>query len=103
MMNEDVVLAVKKGAEWLDENHPGWEFRIDLGDLQMSNCERCIVGQAVGDYWTVMAEQTGSWMLENGEMWAIEYGFDVPGIGNRAGYRQLEEEWTRVVKERVNL
>lgn len=114
-MNEDTKLAVKKGTAWLDENHPGWVSKIDLSTLQMSNCERCVIGQAVGQYWRTTAEaarvlrESGVEDEDyfSGDMWAAEHGFDVPekeiipGTFNYTGnYKALEEAWVEVVKDR---
>lgn len=36
---------VKAGARWLDECFPGWESRINLKTLELSNSSSCICGQ----------------------------------------------------------
>ena len=38
---------VAAGAEWLDENFPGWEREIDLGTLNMNSHTDCILGQVL--------------------------------------------------------
>lgn len=117
-MNEDIKLAVKKGTAWLDENHPGWVSKIDLSNLQMSNCERCIIGQAVGQYWQTIAREarklrecgfeseTDEYL--SGNMWAAEHGFDIspnPAMPDHyvytRDYKQLESAWVEVVKDRL--
>ena len=42
--------AVKRGAAWLDANHPGWREKINLAELEMEHCSKCILGQLFGDY-----------------------------------------------------
>lgn len=101
MTNEDAILAVKKGTQWLDENHPGWERRLDLSNLEMNNCERCVIGQAVGNFWVTAGEEADRVGMDE-EEWSVEHGFDVLFVGTSTtvAYRQLEAEWTRVVTER---
>lgn len=38
------------GAAWLDQHEPGWVNLIDLGELDLGECESCILGQLVGDF-----------------------------------------------------
>jgi hypothetical protein len=40
-----VKQRVANGARWLDENFPGWEGRIDINTLRLSEGRRCICGQ----------------------------------------------------------
>lgn len=107
-MNEDIKLAVKKGAAWLDENHPGWEQRIDLSKLHMNRCESCVIGQAVGKYWAVTIEAARNAEYDGGgDVWAAEHGFDVAGFDHdddytmSNSYRALETEWSEVVRDRL--
>lgn len=114
MTNEEIQLAVKKGVLWLDENHDGWEFKIDLSKLQMSNCERCVIGQAVGNYWRTTAEEARKMResevedFENylsGDEWAAEHGFDVNTVENgtqySVSYAALEAAWVEVLNDRL--
>lgn len=115
---EDVKLAVKKGSHWMDENHPGWATKIDLGALVMDNCDYCIIGQAcMESYWAVIDDVTDFGASIRGETWAIEHGFDAysgdiadadwygddghlgPEAYNR--YSNLEYLWTEEVKKRL--
>jgi hypothetical protein len=41
-------IAVKKGREWLDANHPGWRERINWDTLNMRIWSKCMLGQALG-------------------------------------------------------
>lgn len=41
---------VAKGAEWLDENFPGWERDIDLGNFNLSSCTNCVCGQSLAKF-----------------------------------------------------
>lgn len=42
---EETRLAVKRGAELLDENRPGWWKQIDLDELQLIQANQCVLGQ----------------------------------------------------------
>lgn len=119
-ITEDMKLAVRKGTQWLNENHPGWESRIDTSNLHMDDCDTCIIGQAVMDkgYWAVLEEASGTSGFSDESMnWAIEHGFDAnksnlngdtwydrhfqltPLASQR--YYALETLWTDVVRERL--
>lgn len=43
--------AVDRGIEYLNRIHPGWKQKINLEDLDMSNCKECVMGQVFGDYY----------------------------------------------------
>lgn len=45
MKKLSVRKRVENGARWLDENFPGWEDRINIDTLDLSNGQRCICGQ----------------------------------------------------------
>lgn len=50
---EDRQLLRKRvylGAEWLDEKRPGWWQSIDLDRLDISDCDRCVLGQVFGGF-----------------------------------------------------
>lgn len=38
---------VAAGAQWLDENFPGWEREIDLGTLDIHDPCSCVLGQSL--------------------------------------------------------
>ena len=108
-IDEDMKLAVKRGAYMLDQKMPEWAELIRLEDLEMDDCGSCVIGQAVGDYGRGIAQLSGlkDYSREAFD-WAIEYGFDLSdemfdhgdGTGYRA-YRQLETLWTEEVRKRL--
>lgn len=101
MIDEELKLAVKHGVEWLDENHPGWERKINLRALDMNDCEHCVIGQAVGDYWNTISNAAGPYTY-NDLPWSVAHGFDVESGHERPHqYKDLEVLWTEVVKERL--
>lgn len=108
-IDENMKLAVKRGAYMLDENVPRWAELIRLEDLEMDDCVSCIVGQAIGNYGQAIAQLSGIDEYSHKCFdWAIDHGFDIPqemfsqgdGTGSRA-YRQLETLWTEEVRKRL--
>lgn len=41
---------VKRGADLLDEQRPGWDREIDIGQLDIALGSACILGQLYGQY-----------------------------------------------------
>lgn len=97
-ISEETHQAVKRGVSWLDEKYPGWETKIDLDKLAMADCNYCVIGQAVGDFHVAIQEGA----LDGNYDWAIEHGFDViEDVGDGRSYRELENCWYEVVKDRL--
>lgn len=42
---DTIEIRVARGAKWLDVKYPGWWQVIDLGTLELSSCNRCVLGQ----------------------------------------------------------
>lgn len=109
---EDLKLAVKNGAYWLDENHPGWASKIELENLEMDDCENCIVGQAIGEYSSTCRLAAGVDSYAGRMVWSVANGFDVPEAIMKGEdisldrmyeqYRTLETLWTDQVQDRLN-
>ena len=49
-ISEDTILAVKKGARFLDAHYPAWEGQIRLPSLWLGHANQCILGQLEGNY-----------------------------------------------------
>lgn len=111
IINEEAVLAVKRGISWLDENHPNWASHIDLVELNMSECEDCVIGQAIGDYTETIRNATEGEGRDADIVWAVEHGFEWPGVmvyqnetGKRSpsyNYRDLDRIWSEEVQSRL--
>lgn len=98
---------VAAGAEWLDENFPGWEREIDLGTLNITDCQECICGQSLRK----VAAKAGAWsgydyakvlnssIGENGIKWARSHGFSLSIDGD---WHELESLWRDLIKERFS-
>lgn len=94
-ITEETRLTVKRGAVWMDQNYPGWAQRINLSNLDMGDCEACIIGQTIGTYDNFEPE---------GFSWAVDHGFDVGAAASIEtiilAYSNLESCWTEEVHNR---
>lgn len=41
---------VSRAAKFLDENTPGWAYKVRLRDLDIASCSNCVLGQLFGEY-----------------------------------------------------
>lgn len=41
---EQLKQNVERGAQFLDEQNPQWFNRVDLKNLALSDCTRCVLG-----------------------------------------------------------
>lgn len=49
-MSDDVFMDIAhRGAELMDEMHPGWRDRVDVESLDIANGNTCIIGQCFRD------------------------------------------------------
>lgn len=89
------VKEVAAGAAWLDENHSGWERKIDLGTLNIRDCRDCILGQS-------LRELACNWNMYSG----YDVVLDVQGLQFiiQHGFLSKEDEplWRELIKERFN-
>jgi hypothetical protein len=89
-----VAERVAAGVAWLDENVPGWAERIDLEQLNLASCQRCVLGQLFGDFND--APQPASGLVTSAHL-----GFDRHhGEPNFTAYSALTAEWRRVIEQR---
>jgi hypothetical protein len=98
---------VAKGAAWLDENRPGWEFKLDLAELNLSSAQTCVLGRVDGNFWESLSKthRNGDDGAHFELLWAAERGFFV-GIENSAeawrAYNQLTDAWRNFIKHRFD-
>lgn len=114
---------IERGATWLDEVSPGWEFKIDFAALEMRQACQCILGQVFKneevwvdyiEYAPVTAGYDFGIVLGTGDegmdsydrhRWAVNHGFNVDNgltAYGECGFAQLEKEWTEFVKDRID-
>lgn len=98
------VKEVAAGAEWLDNNFPGWEREIDLGTLSLDNCQECICGQSLRKVAFGAGAMDGyhyaTYFSGRSKDWAIAHGFYVNGTDEN--WRMVEGIWVELIKERFN-
>lgn len=71
---------IAKGVEYLDQDlGPSWFERIDLQQLEMEDCFRCVIGQLYSDFWKKLNFELGD-----------SLGFSTWTEG---GYELLTQEW----------
>lgn len=95
---EEVTLAVKKGAAWLDQVYPEWIGLIDLGKLAMLQSESCILGQAAGDFNSVEAWLYGGMASTHVDALMEEMGFTIHSWDPEA-WHELDAAWTAYILE----
>jgi len=108
-MTETVEARVARGAEWLDEQEPGWERRIDLAALDLEDGCRCVLGHVFNDaaiVASVTADYIGGyqWALRHFEKpwaWARGHGF-LWKSGALSDIDALDEAWISLVKTRFD-
>ena len=103
---------VATGAAWLDENFPGWEREIDLGELDIENCSLCICGQSLRkfvvngltgyDIALAVSHGLAESKFRNRALrfnWANEHGFYARNFMHAT---TLESLWRDLIKERFS-
>lgn len=48
---------IERGIKWLNKNKPGWLKKINLKLLDLSDGDKCVLGQAYKDFWAKVAEE----------------------------------------------
>lgn len=102
---------VRRGAELLDARRPGWAGELALDRLAMSSCDRCILGQLYGEYFSGMRELAAP-LPCTVRLSAAEHGFTLPNDEQDpdpemdlapvwARFRELADAWRSEVKART--
>lgn len=88
-----MIDEVNNGVKLLDSKIPGWRDRIELGYLDMSRGENCIVGQLFEGKYSHGLIELG---IHNH---SEEYGFDLYGkeADKWEAYEELEELWENAI------
>jgi hypothetical protein len=82
---------VRSGVRFLNERlGRGWQKRINLDELDLADCEECILGQLYGSYHDAPVLWTYGQMAESGFAggWAI-----------KGGYPALTEAWLKYFED----
>ena len=126
---EDAKARVKLGAAWLDERYPNWWDKIDLGTLELSSCDLCVLGQVwtgvvpveekfqliaqavKGSCYTAKQAMAGDgfnlMMWSDGDLYLYNHvqdlGFDLKGVNPNLEpekYETLTQAWTDLIISR---
>lgn len=85
---------VARGVALLDSVEPGWFHRINVDALDVSQYDRCVLGQLYRDY-SFGIKALGILPREQ----AAEHGFQVEYIARAPlEYQALTQEWRRVIE-----
>lgn len=115
-----VAERVARGAAFLDEVAPGWESKVDLGTLRLSNSVDCICGQVWGGkgeagyyfFERTLASEGIAWLNARGINTlyaATAFGFDIEVTVDRRvsttehHWSALQDAWTALIKTRYDL
>ena len=94
---------VRRGAEWRDEVRPGWDREINLAELNLQSCAKCVVGQLWPEVHDYSGVEPPLGVPAPARYYDEEYGFDIVGvkpITYRDEYAKLSEEWRDLIAER---
>ena len=119
---------VANGARWLDENFPGWEGRVDMNSLHLSDANWCICGQVFAKeadqsqirgvlgmgYWfaeKTLFSEANSWInlpkregggydIERASLVSMFLGFNTLEIDDDEEWGTLEEAWKELLASR---
>lgn len=84
---------VARGAAWLDANHSGWERKIDLSILDITDGDTCICGQVIpqGSYVNGFGRVIGESLIRENAI--SDHGFV---------YSYDQDQWVTLIKERFD-
>jgi hypothetical protein len=99
---EEYEKRVDAGAELLDEKEPLWYIDVDPGTLDMSDPDKCVVGQVRSDEpYCVTLQALGLGAYGGSE---VSFGFDLKtgylGQFGHADFEILNVLWTRAIMQR---
>lgn len=113
----ELIVAVERGARWLDEHDPNWFERLDLERLDMHDCDRCVVGQLTGGperaafvgWHDRLRELNPDATPARLQLWSLAHGFALPNWPllppdydyAAAWWRFLRGLWVDQVSQRV--
>lgn len=86
-----------RGSRWLDDNEPGWEEKIYLPELDLSEPDACVCGQIGPGFYRYIFEKGLSGYR------AHRLGFIIWERGEKGGtkeYASLTSAWKRLIRKR---
>lgn len=101
---------VERGARLLDDRAPGWAHEVNVRELQMGRCDKCILGQVEGFRYELGVNNEPSIYDQKLDALGIsdkEYGFDVPILPRpmtnsvQGAYEALGQLWREEINKRI--
>lgn len=98
-----IPARVAAGVAWLDGRKPDWRESVAPGELGMTDCRACVLGQAFGNYVKAATFGTdpGDGRLTQDR--SADLGFNAPRLlfqdkaAVDAYFAALQREWLRVL------
>lgn len=89
--NQNIFTSdIEAGVQLLNNKKPGWYNEIDIDNLKMSNCSRCILGQLFENYFKGLDILGINIYIDD----AILYGFNINMVfQNEKYWNILTQEW----------
>jgi hypothetical protein len=94
---------IARGADWLDEQKPGWELMIDLSSLDLTDPCLCVLGQVFnhGEYAVAGYHWARNELIDSDEVVACGFTFSTLSSHDTA-WQILNDEWAAFIKNRLN-
>lgn len=89
---------VLRGAAYLDERRPGWEFEINLRRLDIASHCSCVLGQLYGSYVRGVQNCASRGLFGLNPLWAVRHGF--LSLNGASGFESLTKQWTSLISQR---
>jgi hypothetical protein len=102
-VTDELAERVERGAALLDERRPGWWDEVDVGSLDLRQCDLCILGQLWGDYLDGRGEVVRLGYGYRAQEESIRHGFDVSRrihADLHADYAALTDLWRAAIERR---
>jgi hypothetical protein len=95
MTEQEAIGRVRRGAELLDRNYPGWAAKVPADErLRMKLADRCVLGWLYGHFATGMRALSAP-----GALWSFEIGARDYADAAHA-YRLLGDAWRAAIRAR---
>jgi hypothetical protein len=96
------MFEIEMGAALLDEKFPGWDAKIDVNLLDLTDCSWCVLGQLFGRYMAGL-RALGIYdgvRLDFAEL-SVAFGFNKNSIHDTS-FDDLKSGWETLILERRN-
>lgn len=87
---------IAKGVALLDHTRPGWRESVDLGTLNLSQADHCVLGQVFSGYYTGLKRldiTTSNEVVDHG--FSVKYRTGSP----RKDFAKLTTEWIEALSD----